>query len=165
MRGYAMLCRSNSLCVRFVRNSEIEDQYLNFLASELESSAMTCAYVNYSDVDEKKEGLIRSIAGKLQLQNYPYGSNALASFWDDLITLSSQSNGLVIVVDRADLLLEKNQNEFFDLIESFLLQFHHWYDQKKPCYLCFQMDKNDSIRRVFDDLGKTKASSPIDTKI
>jgi hypothetical protein len=37
----------------------------------------------------------------------------------------------------------------FDLIETFLVVFHHWYDQKKPCHLCLQMEQNDSVRRVF----------------
>jgi hypothetical protein len=30
-----------------------------------------------------------------------------------------------------------------------LIQFHHWYDQKKPCHLCFQMEENQSIRGLF----------------
>jgi len=36
----------------------------------------------------------------------------------------------VIIVDRADILLRERPDDMFDLIESFLIQFHHWYDQK-----------------------------------
>jgi hypothetical protein len=42
------------------------------------------------------------------------------------------------VVDHADSLLRERPDDMFDLIEAFLTQFHHWYDQKKPCHLCFR---------------------------
>jgi hypothetical protein len=55
----------------------------------------------------------------------------------------------VIVVDRADILLRERPDDFFNLIEAFLVQFHHWYDQKKPCHLCLQMEENQSVRGLF----------------
>jgi len=55
----------------------------------------------------------------------------------------------VIIVDRADILLHERPDDMFDLIEAFLIQFHHWYDQKKPCHLCFQMEENQSVRGLF----------------
>jgi hypothetical protein len=85
----------------------------------------------------------------LQLQHAPYGGLPWIPFLDDLITLAHRYRGLVSVVDHADSLLRERPDDMFDLIEAFLTQFHHWYDQEKPCHLCFQMERNDSVRRVF----------------
>ena len=70
-------------------------------------------------------------------------------FLDDLISLSFRLNGLVIVVDNADVLMETARGDVFDLIEAFLIQFHHWFEKKKPCHLCFQMERNELIGRIF----------------
>ena len=37
----------------------------------------------------------------------------------------------------------------FNLVEAFLIQFHHWYDQKKPCHLCFQMVEDAYVTDFF----------------
>jgi hypothetical protein len=89
------------------------------------------------------------LARALELAHAPYGRLPWVEFLDDLITLSFRYPGLVIVVDHADILLRERPDDMFDLIEAFLTQFHHWYDKKKPCHLCFQMEQNDSVGRVF----------------
>ncbi len=58
---------------------------------------------------------------------------------DDLIDLSKSTEGLVIFVDGCDVFLEKDEKLFFDLIEAFMVQLHHWLKAEKPCHLCFQM--------------------------
>lgn len=148
MRGYDGVDLSASVCVRFVRNSEI-DNSLPELVRKLHHRAMLIGYVDCSTI-LPQDGLINAIATALDLTHAPYSVNRYASFLDDLITLSYTANGLVIVADSADSLWQVGNYEMFELIESFLTQVHHWLEKKKPCHLCFQMERNDSIRALFD---------------
>ncbi len=88
------------------------------------------------------------LATALQLEHAPYG-NPWVQFLDDLITLAYRYDGLVIVIDRADLLMAERRDDMFECLEAFLHQFHHWYDQKKPCHLCFQLVEDDLVRELF----------------
>jgi hypothetical protein len=114
-------------------------------------------YWDYFDGGGTSTTITDPLGRTLQLEHAPYGGRGELSPWirflDDLITLSYRYPGLVIVVDNADSLLRERPDEMFDLIEAFLTQFHHWYDQKKPCHLCFQMERNDSIRRIVFEGG------------
>jgi hypothetical protein len=56
---------------------------------------------------------------------------------------------MVLFVDSADVFLAENTRGMFRLIESFLIQVHHWIEKKKPCHLCFQMEPNDSLKAQF----------------
>jgi hypothetical protein len=109
-------------------------------------------YWNYLDGGSGSATIADPLGRALELDHTPYGTIGNISwvqFLDDLITLAHRLRGLVIVVDRADLLLRERPGDFFNLIEAFLLQFHHWYDQKKPCHLCFQMEENQLVRALF----------------
>ncbi len=124
-------------------------------------------YWDYLDGEGTSTTIADPLGRTLQLEHAPYGGRGGLSPWigflDDLISLSYRYPGLVIVVDHADSLLRERPDEMFDLVEAFLTQFHHWYDQKKPCHLCFQMEPNDSIRRIFfgggDDYLRADAAS------
>jgi hypothetical protein len=86
----------------------------------------------------------------LELANVPYyGPLAWVQFDDDLVALSVRYPGLMIVFDHADILLRERPHDMFELIEWYLHQFYHLYDKKKPCHLCFKMEQNDSVRRLF----------------
>jgi len=56
---------------------------------------------------------------------------------------------MIAVIDDADAMFSKDRDEAFDLIEAFLLQFHHWFEKKKPCHLCFQLRPNPQIEQIF----------------
>jgi hypothetical protein len=56
---------------------------------------------------------------------------------------------MVLAIDNAAELLRENSNDMFDLIESFLLQLHHWLEKEKPCHLCLQMERNELVRKAF----------------
>ena len=56
---------------------------------------------------------------------------------------------MVLIIDNSDVFLKEKPRDLFDLIETFLLQFHHWFEKRKPCHLCFQMEKNEIIRLTF----------------
>ena len=45
--------------------------------------------------------------------------------------------------------MTEKSDEMFDLVEAFLVQFHHWYDQEKPCHLCFQVAEDDDVTEFF----------------
>ena len=147
MRGYSGMDRSTSACVRFVRNAEVECDVRELFA-EVCSFGFRCVYVDLR-ASQAGDVLANQMAHALQLAHAPYTHKHWVCFLDDLITLAHREKGLVIVVDGGWLLLEKRRGELFDLIESFLVQFHHWLEQAKPCYLCLQMEPNSEISSLF----------------
>lgn len=148
-RGYDQLARPNSGCLRFVWNESIQGPLLASF-QELSDSAIDCVYLDYSRVPAADYQIVRALAELLHLDNAPYGPNAWLEFVDDLITFAHRANGLVVIVDNAHLLLKHDGKQMFELIETFLIQIHHWLEHKKPCYLCFQMESNASLGLLFE---------------
>jgi hypothetical protein len=147
MRGYSGIHLPLSACIHFVRNDEI-DNGLHEMVSALKKNEIVCAYVDYAP-GANAVSLANYIANILELDHQPYGPRPWVPFLDDLISESFRLNGLVIVVDNADVLMETARNDVFDLIEAFLIQFHHWFENKKPCHLCFQMERTHSLGKFF----------------
>jgi hypothetical protein len=145
--GYGGILRPLSACVHFVYNDCIDDS-INKTVSQVEEKGIAHAYLDY-DARNEHARLPDQIADVLGLPNRPYGHLPWVELLDDLGSLSFRANGLVIVIDNADILLEKARNDFFSLTESFLTQFHHWFEKKKPCHLCFQMERNELIGKLF----------------
>lgn len=156
MRGYAGIERSLSACLHFVRNDEVDEPSLLKIVQVLKDRGIVCAYVDYGILDQSRQSVINCVGNLLNLENRPYADQSWVRFLDDLISLSAKVNGAVIVIDRADVFFEKDRNEAFDLIESFLIQFHHWLERKKPCHLCFQMEANALIRQMFQPLSEAR---------
>lgn len=165
MRGYAGIYMNLSACVHFVRNDEVTKSVVE-IAQEVKKCKITCAYVDYDIVKRSGSNIANSIGSVLRLECAPYRASDYTvyapfhasrysvrfpwvPFLDDLITLSEHTSGLVIIIDNADRFFADARNDAFDLIEAFLVQFQNWFEKKKPCHLCFQMEKNDLIRRVF----------------
>jgi hypothetical protein len=132
------LYRSTTHCVHFVRASA-SSQFLDAEVEAARRAGVKFAYWNYSHGGKEAASVADPLAIALGLEHAPYGNLAWTQFLDDLITLAYRYDGLVITVDRADLLITERLDEMFNCVEAFLIQFHHWYDQKKPCHLCFQM--------------------------
>jgi hypothetical protein len=147
MRGYDGMDRSTSACVRFVRNTEVDADVREAFA-ELGNAGIRRAYVDLR-TPQAGDVLANQVARALQLEHAPYTHKHWVCFLDDLVTLAHREKGLVIVVDGAWLLIEQRRNEFFDLIEAFLVQFHHWLERAKPCYLCLQMEPNSHVSSFF----------------
>jgi hypothetical protein len=153
MRGYEGLDRAASRCIHFVRR-QMSEVDLRELRSKLQKQGIVWAYVEYSRNSEIN--LANKIARRLSLDHQPYGQRTGTRFpipWvpflDDLISLSYRQNGLVIIVDNANNLFRDNQDDAFDLIEAFLIQFHHWFERQKPCHLCFQIENSPVVQKVF----------------
>jgi len=148
MPGYEFLNRPVTCCIHFVRTQEAS----NYLQSEVEvarTKGIKFAYWNYLDGGRESSSIADPLATAIGLEHVPYGNLRWTQFLDDLITLAYRFDGLVIVVDRADLLITERRDEMFNCLEAFLVQFHHWYDQKKPCHLCFQMVQDDYVANFF----------------
>jgi hypothetical protein len=155
MSGYRILRRSSSDCVHFVYRDEVDGEDLS-LAKELAAKQITHVYVDYDEFKCGSQHLVNVIAGLLKLEHAPYRwptapteVSVWVEFLDDLITLSYQEHGIIIVIDNADGLLAADSKTMFKLIEAFLVQVHHWLEKKKPCHLCFQMEKNEVVKRLF----------------
>ena len=157
MRGYSGIDRSLSACLHFVRNDEVDESLAQHVQG-MKDLKITCTYIDYIAMRGSNVGVANYIGRVLELENAPYYPvEHWVAFLDDLISLSDEIQGLVIVIDNAHQFFAEARNEAFDLIESFLIQFHHWLEKRKPCHLCFQMEPNALIRRVF--LGEL-ASEP-----
>lgn len=148
MRGYQGIEQSTSSCVHFVRGEIPTDALREVFAYAIDRN-ITCAYIDFKDCSDIANGLAIAIGDALALPNIPYTSNQWLLLLDDLISMSVTASGLVIVIDSADILLSKDIEQMFDLIESFLTQVHHWLDKAKPCHLCFQLDKNSELQQIF----------------
>lgn len=161
MRGYSDIVRSTSACVHFVEAREVDEE-LRDLKSQLDAASIRCAYVDCSKLVAEPEGTCDAVAEAVGAEHVPYGeAGHWVKLFDDLISLSVEISGLVIVMDHADKLFNVNRSQLFELIEAFLIQFHHWLGKKKPCHLCFQMSPHPLINEVFGVKAMTeKRSSP-----
>ena len=151
MRGYSGIELSNTACVRFVRNAEIDGSEREIF-DEARRRGVRSAYIDSSSSAELPRTFANVIAEALRLDNAPYESKQWLCLSDDLITLAYRERGLVITVDNAWVLLERHQDELFDLVEAFLSQLHHWLQQGKPCHLCLQMESNADVARFARDI-------------
>jgi len=152
MRGYGHIGVATSACVRFVRNSEMDGSEREEFA-EARARGIRVAYVDATAISSPTD-LTNLLANALQLENAPYDFNQWVCLLDDLVGLSHHAPGLIIVVDGAWTLTEKLSEDMFDLIEAFLIQFDSWSKQRKPCYLCFQMERNKSLTEFFNNGGQ-----------
>jgi hypothetical protein len=148
VRAYEFLDQPLTRCIHFVRTQEFDGSQEQVVEAAVRKG-VKCVYWDYVDGGSASATIADPLGRALELAHVPYGRLPWIEFLDDLITLSFRYPGLVIVVDHADILLRERPEDMFDLIEAFLIQFHHWYEKKKPCHLCFQMEQNDSVRRVF----------------
>ncbi len=149
MRGYEFLDQPLTRCIHFARSRDSR----SFLESEVgnpRKKGVRFAYWNYINGGREARSIANPLARAIGLEHVPYGNDRpWVQFLDDLITLAYRYDGLVIVIDRADLLATEKCDEIFSCLEAFLIQFHHWYDQKKPCHLCFQMVEDDYVPSFF----------------
>ena len=148
MYQYEFLDRPGTGCVRFIRTN-VSQEDLEADVETARKAGVRFAYWNYLHGGRESATVANPLAIAIGLENVPYGKRAWVQFLDDLITVAYRYDGLVIVVDRADLLIVEKRDEMFDCIEAFMIQFHHSYDQKKPCHLCFQMLQDDIVTNFF----------------
>jgi hypothetical protein len=151
MLGYSRIGLPVSACVSFVRNREIDGDELRAIVADAKAKGIVCAYLDYFQMQGVPGHIGDHIARVLKLDHPPYGRahNPWIPFLDDLITLSNRVNGMALIMDNSEAFLNENRRDLFDLTESFLLQFDHWFEKRKPCHLCFQMEKNEIIRSAF----------------
>jgi hypothetical protein len=141
-------------CVHFVRTSPSGLRQADVDVAK--GVGVKFGYWNYLDGGKDAPSIASPLARALGLEHAPYGPLPWVEFLDDLITLAYRHDGLAIVVDRADHLVSERSGELFECVEAFLHQFHHWYDQKKPCHLFFQMVEDQQVTRLFArEAGRT----------
>ena len=151
MLGYTRIGRPVSACVSFVRNRDIDGDELPAIVADAKAKGVVCAYLDYLQMRGAPGHIGDHIARVLKLNHPPYGRahNPWIPFSDDLIALSNRVNGMALIIDNSEVYLNENPRDLFDLTESFLLEFHHWFEKRKPCHLCFQMEQNELIRLTF----------------
>lgn len=153
MRRYEFLDKSTMRCIHFVKRST-SNALLEEQVEAAKRAGVVFTYWNYLEGGRESSNIADPLGVAVGLEHAPYGRPWL-QFLDDLITLAYRYNGLVIVVDRADVLIAEKSDEMFNLIEAFQVQFHHWFDQEKPCHLCFQVEEDEHATKLI----KTEASA------
>jgi hypothetical protein len=148
VRRYEFLDQPSLRCLHFVRTS-LPSEILEEQIEAARKIGVKFAYWNYLQGGRNSTTIASPLGLAIGLVHPSYGKLAWVQFLDDLITLAYRYNGLVIVIDRADLLLAEKSDEMFECVEAFMVQFHHWYDQKKPCHLCFQMVEDPYVTDLF----------------
>jgi hypothetical protein len=144
----AYLDKPMTRCVHFVRTSP--SRLLETDLARAKGAGVKFGYWSYLDGGRDAQSIASPLAGALGLEHAPYGGlRSWVEFLDDLITFAYRYDGLAIVVDRADLLLGERPDELFECVEAYLHQYHHWYDQKKPCHLVFQMAEDQQVTKLF----------------
>ena len=161
MRGYTDIVRSTSACVHFVETLDVEsrelenpdhfDEGLRSLRKILDESHVRCAYVDCEKLVPNPRETCNAVGRAMRGEHGPYAPEDWFRLLDDMISLSVELPGLVIVLDHADQLLAVDRSQIFGLIEAFLIQFHHWLSKKKPCHLCLQMSPHPLVRDTFGD--------------
>ena len=151
MGSYLAARSATTDCLHFIRGDGDLSDFGDEIAVELAKKGVKVVYVNFSDFASSGSSLATILGEELNLDFRPFEppGPVWVRFLDSLGMLSRRLNGLVIVVDCADILLEKRRDEVCDLIEAFLHQLHHWYDNKKPCHLFFQLDESKLVRQHF----------------
>lgn len=153
MRGYSDITRSTSACVHFVEAHEVDKdrEDMGELKADLEAAQIRCAYVDCRTLLADPEDTCEAVAVAVGAEHVPHGEKGhWVKLWDDMISLSAELPGLVIVMDHADQLFNVDRSQMFNLTEAFLIQFHHWLEKKKPCHLCFQMSPHPLVAQIFD---------------
>ena len=150
MRGYNDISRSTSACVHFVDAEEVELEDSDCF-EEARHAGCQIVYVDCLRFLHEPWLIPSEIGNHAKTDHPPYheGSNANLVRWlDDLISLAHSTPGLVMVLDNAGELFSVHRKFATDLIEAFLIQFHHWLERGKPCHLCFQMSPSPVLRNV-----------------
>jgi hypothetical protein len=150
MRGYSDIVRSTSACVHFVEAKEIDEEELVDIRRALDEADIRCSYVDCRDLIDAPHRTCDAIGAAVLAEHFPYGPNGWIPLLDDMITLSMKLPGLVIILDHADELFGIDRSQIFDLVEAFLIQFHHWLKKEKPCHLCIQMSPHSLVSAIFD---------------
>lgn len=148
MRGYSDIVRSTTAAVHFIEEIKVDDEVLD-LKAEMDNVGIRCAYIDCEPLALNPIETCDAVAVAIGASHAPYGEEHWIRLLDDMISLSTSLPGLVIVMDHADKLFEADRLKVFDLIESFLIQLHHWLGKKKPCHLCFQMSPHPLIEKAF----------------
>lgn len=157
MRGYSDIARSTSACIHFVEAAQVNEELID-LKGELSKTNIRWAYIDAADLLIDPERICDLVAAAIQAEHAPYDEpGQWVRFLDDMITLSSELPGLVIVVDHANQLFNRDRGKIFELIEAFLIQFHHWLKKAKPCHLCFQMSDHALVSEVFKARSDTQS--------
>lgn len=150
MRGYSDIDRSTSHCVSFVEAEEVEEG-LSELVGRIRQRSFRIAYINCSMFQDRPWEILSEIGFQLKTDHPPYHAGALklVRWLDDLAGLAYRTPGIVIVLDNADQVFAEHRRPMTELMEAFLVQVHHWLEQKAPCHLCFQMSPHPLVAKLF----------------
>jgi len=160
MSSYWDCRQSTTNCIHFLFGDHAAESDRKVL-EEFRKARIECFYVDYLYEKHGGEHIANAIAKVLKLPHAPYRLptspkqiDVWVPFLDDMITLSQQKDGIVIVVDNAGALLAEDCRTMFKLIEAFLIPFQNWLEQNKPCHLCFQMEYSDIVRTIFSQTSQ-----------
>ena len=154
MRGYSDIERSTSHCVTFVEAREVEDgrEELIELVERIRSIGFRIAYVDCSKYLDRPWEIGSAIGYLLRTDHPPYHEDSelnLVRWLDDVISLAYTTPGVVIVLDNAEQVLLQHRRHVTEMIEAFLVQVHHWHEQKIPCHFCLQMSPHPMVAQLF----------------
>ena len=162
MRGYWDIERSTSHCITFVEAEEV-DAELAELVAQVRQRGFRIAYVDCSKYASRPWEIGSELGIRLGTDHPPYHEGEelnLVRWLDDLISLAYKTTGVVMVLDNADQVFVSHRRHITQLMEAFLVQFHHWLEQNVPCHLCLQMSPNPLVKEPLNRGRKRRSPSP-----
>jgi hypothetical protein len=148
MKGFGGLDRALSSSVHFVSADEIPGN-LEIIITNLYDIGLRIGYVDYRKAQNSFE-IVSVLANEIGLQHLPFNRRFfLLQFLDDMMGLSEQAAGVLILIDHANDWFLRSPREAFDFIETFLTQADSWLERKKPCHLLLQIEADDRVAVAF----------------
>lgn len=152
MRGYYDISRSTTACVHFVFEEGLDDSFMKEITDQLRQTKVSTIYLDGRELEKGISQMCRAVGLAIGAEHADgCMEDSYVSLFDDMITLSKELAGLVIVIDWASDLFDADRSTVLGFIEAFLAQINHWIEKEKPCHLCFQLSPNEDVRKYFLD--------------
>jgi len=161
MQGFSYIELSHSASVHFVGNEELAgvESEIEEILIGVRDRGFRCISIDARSTEVTSQSLANLLGLALQLEHAPYDQQHWLQLSDDMITLAYRDPGLLIVVENAEVLASAPASGLFELIENFLLQLHHWLEQKKPCHLYFLLDPSPIMLEVVHGAFKERGTA------
>jgi hypothetical protein len=161
MGSFGIQSVPSGACVHFIDIPPIEED-LEALREALIEKKSKVVYIDCAHYFEAPCRIPDEVGAQSGTEHPPYSDeNGVdwVRFWDDLVSLGNLADvGLVIVLDNAYHLWERDRRFVTTFIENFLHGMRPWIKRDIPYHLCIQMAKCELVAKVFKPMSAASAA-------
>ena len=152
MGSFGLQSVPTGACVQFIDEAPIEED-LEALIEELIEKKIKLVYIDCALYLEAPWRIPDEVGTQSGTEHPPYSEENGVSWvrvWDDLGSLGSITTvGLVIVLDNASPLWERDRKFVTTFIENFLHGMRPWIKRDMPYHLCIQLAPSELVAKLF----------------